>query len=379
MLYHHSTLPYEVALHECAERTKAGYQKLLNRGQTQLPGAIETLQTVPDDTIVKGKLLDLVINETNVAKLCVGSADEHEWSIHENAWDQMCAKAGFPKAYGEKLRTTDWGRELVSLNFNTIFANALEKKRFLIRSVRGQARGFLSDRYRRLDMRPIMEKIFGIAQEMGAIVIGATATDTKAEVKFAFPRILEPIPDEPILFWVSARASDFGESKVEIALGLNKTWCTNDAKVDTIFGQVHLGRQLPEDIEFSEETYRKDTAAVVSATSDVFRDAFSEKRVERLCEAMIKAANTDAPKDIAQAMKNAGLSKSEIEAGSLLYAQPDLEVLPKGDTMWRFSNTVSFLAHSATPERRLELEEIAGDLINAHQKKTGQAVLSNVA
>lgn len=374
-MYHHGQLPYEVAHADCGARTREKFNQLLKQGETQLPKAIEHFQTVPDDTIVKGELLDLVIEETNQIKLKTAGLTT-DWGVHDNAWQQICGKTGFPKQYAEKLRESDWGRELVSLNLNTIFANQ-EKRRYLIRSVDGQARGFLSDRYRRLDMRPIMDNIFAEAQEVGAVVIQAKASDVKGEVKFAYPAILEPVKDEPILFWVSARASDFGDSKVEINIGITRAWCTNFATTDSLFSQVHLGKQLPDNIEFSEETYKKDTAFVVSATRDTFKHGFSEKTIALLCEKIKKAAEEPAPKDIGQALRRAGLSKGEQEACETLYAMPDIEVLPKGDTMWRFSNAVSFLAQSTkSVDRQLELEEIAGDLLKAHQKKAQQIAVA---
>lgn len=380
MLYDHSGLPYEVALAECAERTRHSFDKLLKRGQAQLPAAIETLQVVPDDVIVKGGLLQTSIDERDVASLRVKYLDEihHDWNLHDNAWTQICAKTGFPLSYAEKIRTSNWGRDLIALNLNTIFTNALADKRFLVRSVKGEARGFLSDRYRRLDMRPIMDNVFNRAVEAKAVVIGATATDTKAEVKFALPVILEPIKNEPMMYWVSVRASDFGESKIEISIGVNRCWCTNDARVDSIYGQVHLGKQLPDDIEFSIDTYRKDTEFVVAATGDVFKDAFTDKRINYLCERVRAADEKDAPKDINAALKRAGLTKAESEAAAMLYAQPDLEVLPKSDSMWRFSNVISFLAQSAPPDRKLELEAIAGDVI-PKPKQLVQASVVNVA
>jgi hypothetical protein len=362
MLYHHGSLPYEVALAECAQHTRESYQKVLDQGQRQLPAAIDALQTVPDDTLVKSGLLDIVIDTTNHMTL---KAQENDWKLHDNAWSQICAKTGFPEQFGNKLRNLDWGRELVALNLNTIFENADPDKRYLIRSVKGEARGFLSDRYRRLDMRPIADEIFGLAQQAGAVVLAATATDLKVEIKFAYPAILEPIKDEPIMYWVGIRSSDFSLSKWEIFTGLNRAWCTNMARVDTLMSQVHLGKQLPEDIEFSQETYRKDTAYVMSASRDIFKDALSERRVGILCEKMKLAASQDAPKDIPGALKRAGLTKQEVEEGSLIYAIPEIQVLPKENTMWRFSNVISFLAgQSAVPDRKLELETIAGNVIS---------------
>jgi len=43
---------------------------------------------------------------------------------------------------------------------------------------------------------------------------------------------------------------------------------------------------------------------------------------------------------------------------------PDVELLPAGNTSWRLSNAVSWLAGQVEDgERRLELEKVAGQLV----------------
>lgn len=366
MLYHHGSLPYEVQLAQCAQKTRDSFEQILAKGEQELPKAITALEKVPEDTIVKANYLDFITIDKDKMFLSTigidGEQHEPEWAVHDHAWGQLCTKLEFPKAYGDRLRGTDWGRQLLERN---IIDNlrALDTKRFLLRAIDGQVRGFLSDRYRRLDGRPILDSVFGLANSLGAVVISATVSDTKSEIKFAFPAILEPVKDEPMMFWVSIRWSDFGDSKVEISLGVTRAWCTNFAKADTLYGQVHLGKQLPDTIEFSQETYAKDTAFVVSATRDVFQDAFSEKRVHMLCERIKTAAETPAPKDIGAALRRHGLTKAEVEACETLYKLPDIEILPKGDTAWRFSNVISFMAKEAPPDRKLELEAIAGNVL----------------
>ena len=72
-----------------------------------------------------------------------------------------------------------WARELLAHNLKTIFANRFGKSRYLLRSVHGEVRGFLSDRYRRLDSRPIIEAFATAVRQKGALPYDGYVTDTK--------------------------------------------------------------------------------------------------------------------------------------------------------------------------------------------------------
>ena len=53
------------------------------------------------------------------------------------------------------LDAATWGAELAARNLNELLRNAVDPTtRYLVRSVKGEARGWLSDRFRRLDCRP---------------------------------------------------------------------------------------------------------------------------------------------------------------------------------------------------------------------------------
>lgn len=59
-----------------------------------------------------------------------------------------------------------------------------------------------------------------------------------------------------------------------------------------------------------------------------------------------------------------GLLKREVEAVRDVFINGGIEELPPGDTIFRFSNAVSWVAKSAeTAERRLDLESAAGQLL----------------
>lgn len=83
--------------------------------------------------------------------------------------------------------------------------------------------------------------------------------------------------------------------------------------------------------------------------------------------ALIRRANDqkiDAKAFFKTLQKNMGLLKSEMEAVQETYNTGGVEELPPGNTLYRMSNALSWIAQKAeTPERRMELEAAAGKIL----------------
>ena len=58
------------------------------------------------------------------------------------------------------------------------------------------------------------------------------------------------------------------------------------------------------------------------------------------------------------------LNKGEAEAAFNAYASPDVYNLPEGNTAWRLSNAISWIAgQTEDAERKLDLMRVAGDVL----------------
>jgi hypothetical protein len=82
---------------------------------------------------------------------------------------------------------------------------------------------------------------------------------------------------------------------------------------------------------------------------------------------LVKKANEDKiePAQI-QAWVKKNLTKAESIASITKFNSPDVELLPPGQTKWRWSNALSWLANETEDEhRKLELQEYAGGLLKA--------------
>jgi hypothetical protein len=281
------------------------------------------------------------------------------------AWGQIAERAGVPAPYLRELAvsTEGWRRRLAS----EILSRHYEAKggeRALVRSVNGALRGFLSDRYRRLDSRPLVEALVAETEKCGAIPFDGTATETRVALKVIVPEVIEPLPGEFLVLGAEWSNSDFGHGTHGVRAFFIRVVCLNGATRENLLKQVHLGARLAETIDLSDRTHRLDTATSVSALRDVVRGALGPARVETLTEQLRKAAEERVSSSSLAARVAKSQPKSVVKSVVDAYDSEDVINLPEGKTAWRASNAISWIArHTEDAERRLDLERLAGALV----------------
>lgn len=284
-----------------------------------------------------------------------------EYTIHNHPLSQMCYRVGVPWKYAQHLMGQgNWGNELLAHSLRQHFLNS-EARRFLVRSYNGQIRGFLSDRFRRLDSRPLVEAFCEACQNIGAVPVMGRATDTKVELKAMIPIVFEPVDGEVVGFYVNWSNSDYGNGAHELSSGIIRLQCTNLAVMDTSIRNVHHGRRLDDSIKYSQRTYDLDNRAMASAIKDTVEQLLGEETTTALCES-IRASHEEklSPNQMVARLKKE-LNKGETQSVIDAFNSPDVEMLPPGNSLWRLSNAISWVANNTEDtERRMDLERVAG-------------------
>jgi hypothetical protein len=128
--------------------------------------------------------------------------------------------------------------------------------------------------------------------------------------------------------------------------------------------QVHLGKRLDDEVFYSQRTYELDAETTVSALRDVIGAQLNADALDQLMEG-IREANQDVLDPVAaRGTLKKMLLKSESDAVIEAYNSPDTYNLPAGNTTWRLSNAVSWIAgKTEDPERKLELMKVAGEML----------------
>jgi len=345
-------------------------ENLIERGRAKAGEVLDhVMNNQPADRIAQGGEL-VFTPSTDGSAVQIQYPDPQagriEQRLHRHATLQMAQTLDLPVKFIDSLQTTPnpWAQELLAHNLSTVFANRFASRRYLLRSVSGEVRGFLSDRYRRLDSRPIVDAFAKAVQEKGAVPYEGYVTDTKIALQAIMPKVYEPIPGELVAYGLSLENSDFGNGALSLRMYLLRIWCANLAITEERMRQVHLGKRLDDEVFYSQRTYELDAETTVSALRDVIGAQLNADALDQLMEG-IREANQDVLDPVAaRGTLKKMLLKSESDAVIEAYNSPDTYNLPAGNTTWRLSNAVSWIAgKTEDPERKLELMKVAGEML----------------
>jgi hypothetical protein len=255
-----------------------------------------------------------------------------------------------------------WGARLAAQSLNEAFSR--NGSRHLIRSVDGVARGVVSDKFKRIDARPIVDAALAAFQAVGLQPYDGRWLETKLEIQAIVPQLFRPAPGEIIAFGLSLRTSDYGDGAFDVRAFMLRPACANGMIGTSELRAIHSGKRLSEDLQLSQRTYDLDTKTMASATDDVVRHALSPEKIETRLLGMRAAYEREVDPARAQAALRKAMTKEETDSVIAHFKSPDVVGLPPGNNALRMANAISWLANVTKNERRaLELQEIAGDWI----------------
>jgi len=141
--------------------------------------------------------------------------------------------------------------------------------------------------------------------------------------------------------------------------------CLNGNTGKTLMHEIHMGGKIADTIEISDETVMKDTEAKASLVMDAMNSVYQGETKERLLESVRKLSEKEV--DVAkesERLPKLGLSKQEVEAFNKLMMNNDpANGLQGAPTMWKFVNGLTAVARDSEPERKRDLEKVAGQLL----------------
>lgn len=363
-MIHHDARDYNTAVSEAAVAFKKKLEEMIHGSVTRVENVIQQVQNdVPDDALVLAPKLHFDL--AGESDLVVDFAGR-ENTLHRHALNQVADRAGIVhmRSLVNDLasRRKAWATELIAHNLNEIYSRQ-EKEHYLLRAVNGQLRGFLSNSYRRLDSRPILDAFIGQVRKFGARPVDGFALETKLRVRAILPFVFEPFPGEIMAFGAELGDSEYGDGALSLKSFLLRMWCTNLATTEDVLTKVHLGKRMT-DLRLSEATFALDTQTMQSAVNDLTSHVLSADAVNSNLD-VIRRANDEKvePKQIDAWIKK-NLTKEEGDRAKEEFASADVELLPPGQTNWRWSNALSWLANETDNEsRKLDLQEMAGSVL----------------
>jgi len=332
------------------------------------------LSQVPQDAIVKANALQFR-PEPQGGVLEMSAGTDSVWRLHRHALSQVAETGNVPLTYVDHLGGRDsspWQRELLSDVLTRTYQHS--GKRHLIRAVGmnggvREARGFLSDKYRRLDSRPLLEAFIESARKQGGVPYSGTISDVRVAVKAIIPQVFEPVSGEAIAFGIEWFNSDFGSGRYGLRVFILRLICVNGLVGEDLLSQVHIGGRLPDEIEFSAKTLVADTKANILASKDIVKGALGPGGQERVFSTIRAAAEKKIEWATVRGRLSKALTKDELRRVDEAFTGPDVVNLPAGDTAWRASNALSWIAQTIDdPDRKIDFERLAGSLVAPEKK-----------
>lgn len=284
------------------------------------------------------------------------------FGINEVAHDQIGTKLEIPAKYYNRMRSENPG--LLAQNVNSWFRKS--PKPYMIRTLDGTTRAFLSDSYRRIDnydiaqtVLPILAEVFDITNPLNSYEV----TDQRLYLKVLNPKLTtEVTKGDVVQSGILITNSEVGLGSLTIQPLVLRLVCTNGMVVaDARVRKYHAGRrnEANEDYTlYSKETLLADDIALQLKIRDMVKAVVDKDRFEKVVDLMRNAKNAkittaNIPAMVELAAPDFGYTKQEGE-GILNY------LIRGGDlSLYGFANAATRFAQDIQSyDRSTALETI---------------------
>lgn len=251
---------------------------------------------------------DIVANTTKTLFAATGDekaaifrlqAGDLDFGVNNIAHAQIGTHVEIPKTYYDKMR--EQAPELLATNVNRWFDKYPANR--MIRTLDGNARAFLSDRYRPLENEDLAEAVIPSLLELGLDVMSSEITDRKLYIKCVHPKVNRELKAIGGKFGdgghnivrclapaITISNSEVGEGALSILGGVYDGFCSNLAtfgerstKKYHVGGKHELGGEEVYKM-LSDTTRRKTDEALWAQVGDIVRGAFNEANFNSLCD-----------------------------------------------------------------------------------------------
>jgi|TARA_Y100000310_G_scaffold216438_1_gene217469 hypothetical protein len=355
-------------------------RSIIEEGKTRVPHVLGEIQREfqdRKDTIVKPDSIiyhtrpyngrrssfdHTPINDIGVELFKRGVGSMSELTLTNFSKNQLLSKLGIPVSYADRLMKLG-ENELLIDNLNKMTERRCENG-MLIRHIDGVAKGILSPSYRMMDASIVFEGFVKACLESGYVPYGGGITESRYHLSFIQTEVFNPTPNEYIVFGLIVKTSDYGASALIVEQVILRITCQNLMTGMRIQNQVHLGKRFTSNesfVQISSETHMLDSKATASAIRDAVKSSY------QLHEGLKETIENSIDKDVninteVEKMKKKGFSKEFADKVKNTYEMDiPVELLPKEESAWRLSNTISLLANSKdiSPDLSLDAQKYA--------------------
>lgn len=333
----------------------------MKKGKTlsELATEISRQQSAKRDFLINVNKISAFVHDQ---KLNLGFPIDKDLFMGEltaNGHIQLGNYCDIPKKYYDKMMSHP---ELLSKNISHWLLNSQDKR--MVRTLDGQVRAVLSDKYRRLDNYDLAENILPMLNDANAVVESCEITDSRVYIKAITHKVQAEVKKGDIVSaGIIISNSETGHGSLSIKPLVYRLVCSNGAIAnDYSMRKYHAGKATDMmQIEFSNETLKAEDKAFWLTVRDLVKFTLNETTFEKIVETMRESTK----KPIEETTKAIELvskkyAMSEKESGGVLD-----HLIKGGDlTSWGLGNAVTRMAQDVhSYDRSTELEAIGFEIM----------------
>jgi hypothetical protein len=281
--------------------------------------------------------------------------------LTENGHDQLGALLGIHSKYYDKMRSSS--ADLLATNVKYWLERSSDRR--MIRTLDGNVRALLSDKYRPLDNYDLAQSVLPMIQEAGCSIESSEITDKKLYIKAVSHKVQGEVKvGDVVNAGIIVSNSEVGHGSLSVKPLIYRLVCKNGAIVDKLaMKKYHVGKvQELEQVQFSNDTLNAEDKAFWLKVRDLVKHSLSQVTFEAIVNEMkestkIKVENpTNAIEVVSKKYtfsqnEKADVLKHLIEGGDL--------------TSWGLGNAVTRMAQDVESyDRSTELETIGFEVMS---------------
>lgn len=339
---------------------------------TELATEIDRQKDAKRDFVADTRHLGAISTENDVELLVggEGTGNSERFPIADTAHRQIGARLEIPAKYYDRMRRES--PKLLATNINHWLAN--EPQRRMVRTLDGNVRAFLSDRYQRIENEEVASVVLPILQEFPDVQIASCAlTPTKMYIKAVLPKIQSEIGvGDYVQSGVVISNSEVGMGAVTVEPLVYRLVClngmvVNDAKLRANHVGGHAKKTDAVYEMLSDEALEADDKAILLKIRDVVRatayQGYFDQTVDRIRLAASDKIQSDPIKAV-EVLQNK-LSLNETEKGGVLR-----HLIEGGDlSKWGVVNALTRQSQDVEDyDRATDFERFGGQVLDLPQQ-----------
>jgi hypothetical protein len=329
---------------------------------TDLATEITRQEHAKRDLLVPTQMMSMHSEKDQPLVMQIGS--DGAYGVQETAHSQLSQKLEIPKRYYDRMKQEH--PELLADNVNAWLSDAGDQKR-LVRTLDGNMRAFLSDRFRPIDNYQILSAALPVLKEIPGLVTKSTqVTERRLYAQFEVPHLRGDVKvGDVVSSGLSIMNSETGYSAYTIADMMWRLACLNGMITAKAMSRHHLGSKLGDGIDeathYQQDTFSAMNEVLMLQTRDTVKHLLSADHFDLKLETMRSATRREIPGKVTEVITNVTKQFSLTQGEG----EDVLSNLIKGGDISQYGllNAVTAMAHNGDYDRAVEFEQTGGKIL----------------